>query len=152
MKRLLLAAVVAGLLVAADKDEAGSKGLDKLRGTWCRSGPQVAAVVPIDAGEGGTTYGLFIIWFNASKDITFKGDKLVVQTADRPVELTVRCDPTKTPKTLDATVGKGSRVFLGIYEVDGDTLRLCVGGPKERPKEFKNTRRTPLLELKRKKS
>ncbi len=52
----------------------------------------------------------------------------------------VKLDPTKTPKTVDYeyTDGRGKiRTNLGIYEIEGDTLKDCFAPPgEERPKEF----------------
>jgi uncharacterized protein (TIGR03067 family) len=49
-------------------------------------------------------------------------------------------DPSKKPKTIDYTVtegqAKGAKV-LGIYQLDGDTVKFCFGAPdKERPTDF----------------
>ena len=59
-------------------------------------------------------------------------------------------------KRIDATgvvlPGKRERTFLGIYEIDGDTLKWCVDNrQKERPTEFKTGGGHYLLILKRKK-
>jgi uncharacterized protein (TIGR03067 family) len=35
-----------------------------------------------------------------------------------------RLDPTATPKAIDLTGGSGTD--LGVYELDGDSLRLCI--------------------------
>ncbi len=46
-------------------------------------------------------------------------------------------DQTKNPKTLDYNVNYGAGLYLGIYEIDGDTFKECLAeGSKERPKEF----------------
>jgi uncharacterized protein (TIGR03067 family) len=46
-------------------------------------------------------------------------------------------DPTKNPKTLAYNVNYGAGLYLGIYEIDGDTFKECLTeGSKERPKEF----------------
>ena len=47
-------------------------------------------------------------------------------------------DPTQNPKHFDVKVGfEPNRTHLrGIYELDGDTLRLCYR-ERERPTEFK---------------
>ncbi len=49
-------------------------------------------------------------------------------------------DPTKKPKTIDFIPSEGAgqgQTHLGIYEIDGDTRKLCFAGPgKERPKAF----------------
>jgi uncharacterized protein (TIGR03067 family) len=49
-------------------------------------------------------------------------------------------DPTMKPKTVDFTPSDGDnagKLHQGIYELDGDTRRLCVAPPGQpRPKEF----------------
>ncbi|HEV3386733.1 MAG TPA: TIGR03067 domain-containing protein [Gemmata sp.] len=49
-------------------------------------------------------------------------------------------DPTKKPKTIDYTMTEGptkGKTHLGIYELDGDTVRFCFAAPgKDRPTEF----------------
>jgi len=69
---------------------------------------------------------------------------------------TCTIDPTRPMKELDATgtllPGKRVRTFLGIYEVDGDTLRWCVDNRgRGRPTEFRSANGNYLLILKRKK-
>jgi uncharacterized protein (TIGR03067 family) len=53
-------------------------------------------------------------------------------------------DPSATPKTIDIvfTDGPGAgKVVLGVYELEGDTYRLCVGGADQpRPNELAGTR------------
>ena len=49
-------------------------------------------------------------------------------------------DATKKPKTIDYVMTEGftkGQKQLGIYEVDGDTVKFCFAAPdKERPKDF----------------
>jgi uncharacterized protein (TIGR03067 family) len=49
-------------------------------------------------------------------------------------------DPTKKPKTIDYTMTEGptkGKTHLGIYEVNGDTVKFCFAAPeKDRPTEF----------------
>jgi uncharacterized protein (TIGR03067 family) len=51
-------------------------------------------------------------------------------------------DPTKKPKTIDFIPSDGAnqgQTHLGIYEIEGDTRKLCFADPgKARPKEFKS--------------
>jgi uncharacterized protein (TIGR03067 family) len=49
-------------------------------------------------------------------------------------------DPTKTPKTIDFKPTEGAdagKTFLGIYEIGGETRRLCYAeAGRDRPAEF----------------
>jgi uncharacterized protein (TIGR03067 family) len=51
-------------------------------------------------------------------------------------------DPSKKPKTIDYQMTDGftkGQKQLGIYEVDGDTFKVCFGAPGgERPTDFAN--------------
>jgi uncharacterized protein (TIGR03067 family) len=51
-----------------------------------------------------------------------------------------KIDPTKKPKTIDYTMTEGptkGKTHLGIYELDGDTVKFCFAAPgKERPTDF----------------
>jgi uncharacterized protein (TIGR03067 family) len=69
-----------------------------------------------------------------------------------------RIDPTKNPKSIDIEVTAGAYkgvVYLGIYELDGDTLRICFALPDraERPTEFSASKGSirALSEFKREK-
>ncbi len=77
-------------------------------------------------------------------DAIFTGDKLVLvaQPAGKKfLEFTNKLDATKKPKAIDLTItggtGKG-KVAHGIYELDGDTLKLCLPQDVDaaRPTEF----------------
>ena len=49
-------------------------------------------------------------------------------------------DPTKKPKAIDYAMTEGptkGKTHLGIYELDGDTVKFCFAAPgKDRPTEF----------------
>lgn len=67
---------------------------------------------------------------------------------------TFKLDPTKAVKELDATgvvlPGKREKAFLGVCEIDGDTLRWCVDNRQQgRPAEFRTGNGNYLLVLKR---
>lgn len=52
---------------------------------------------------------------------------------------TFTIDPTKKPKTIDLTGTMGGdkgEKYLGIYELNGDELNLCIGDTKSRPSGF----------------
>jgi uncharacterized protein (TIGR03067 family) len=66
-----------------------------------------------------------------------KGDKVTVSTGDKVVaEVTITVDPSKKPKWMDSVTTGEDKKALAIYELDGDTLKICVGLKGERPKEF----------------
>jgi uncharacterized protein (TIGR03067 family) len=77
----------------------------------------------------------------------FSGDKLTLLGKEGTFEL----DASKNPRQIDLVRGKTRQI--GIYELDGDDLKLCVGPSDDRPKEFKTKARTDhsLFVLKRKK-
>jgi len=70
-----------------------------------------------------------------------KGDETTVTTAGQIfLKAKVTIDPSKKPKTIDYQMTEGptkGKKQLGIYEVDGDTLKSCFGKPDaERPTDF----------------
>ncbi len=72
---------------------------------------------------------------------TFSADgKFVVEHEGKTVAAgTTVIDPSKTPKHSDAVfkVGDVTSKTKGIYEVDGDNMKICYALPgKDRPTEF----------------
>lgn len=76
----------------------------------------------------------------------FSGDKLTLLGK----EGTFNLDARKDPRQIDFNRGKTRQI--GIYDLRGDSLKLCVGPSDDRPKEFKTMPRTDhsLFVLKRK--
>ena len=72
--------------------------------------------------------------------LVLKGDKFTTSGMGADYAGTVSIDAKKKPKTLDMTFLSGpekGRTNLGIFEVEGDTWRLCLDMTgKSRPKEF----------------
>jgi len=107
-------------------EEVVKKELKKLEGTWAltsaeRNGEKAPA-------EAINDFRLVI-----------KGNKLTIRVGGPPLEGTLTVDPSKKPSSYDATIAidDRERTSVGIYEFDGDTLKICFtdkGG--ERPKEF----------------
>src|SRR5262249_45781648 len=131
MMRLCSVLLVAGaaLALAADekKDDAKDE-LKKFEGTWVLvSSEQNGEKAPEEALK------------KARPKATAKGDKVTLFAEDKEVmQLTFTVDPTKKPKTIDSTATTGpdkGKKSLGIYEFDGDTLKICYN-EKERPKDF----------------
>jgi uncharacterized protein (TIGR03067 family) len=81
--------------------------------------------------------------------VTIKGDHFELLVKDTKDAGTIKLDETQKPKTMDATDTEGDdvgKVTKAIYEVSGDTLRVCYamdGG--ERPKEFATKPESHLL-------
>jgi uncharacterized protein (TIGR03067 family) len=77
-----------------------------------------------------------------AKDIVVKitGERYEVRVGDKIDGGTLKLDETQKPKTMDATDTEGDdvgKVVKAIYELSGDTLRVCHGGDgEERPKEM----------------
>jgi uncharacterized protein (TIGR03067 family) len=69
---------------------------------------------------------------------------------------TSRIDPAKRPKAIDLTPTEGEhkgQTARGIYEVEGDTLKICFAEPdKPRPTEFTGKTEATLAVFKRGKS
>jgi uncharacterized protein (TIGR03067 family) len=120
MRAKLLLALAGALLVAADDPKEAVKAeLKKLQGTWKA---EKVTYNGKDSPEGSGKIKLVI-----------KGDTATV-VADAKVKkeyarVKLTLDPSTTPKIVDVAVLAGSKkatTMEGIYELKGDTLRLCV--------------------------
>lgn len=115
--------------VAAPVPKAAKKPDDakSLEGRW--------QIVTLDTGAGsqvptGDTATFYMV---------IKDGKLNTGTAGGPgyVDREFRIDPSQHPKHLDVSDTAG-RYHLGIYELDGDTLKECETTSRDvRPTEFK---------------
>src|SRR5207244_689594 len=118
-----------GTGAGADDKADVEKERKKFQGTWTFESVEAGGKkLPADQFKGIT--------------VTFEGDKYAVKKGDEVVEAaTQKLDPSKSPKTLDAKVTDGPNkgaVILGIYEISGDTLKVCFDPEgKKRPTEFK---------------
>ena len=70
-----------------------------------------------------------------------EGDELTVTVGGQLVmKAKITIDPAKKPKTIDYQVFEGptkGKTHLGIYEIEGDTMRSCFAAPgEERPADF----------------
>src|SRR5690348_18338987 len=129
MTRMILLCAVA-FLIAGDEPvaDANKKDLDAMTGDW-------AAVSIIHDGyklPDDDAQSLFR---------TVKGDQYTVFLFKKAISKgTLKIDATKKPKTIDfvqAGAGPKNEPILGIYELQGDSWKICHGLPgKERPKEL----------------
>jgi uncharacterized protein (TIGR03067 family) len=73
--------------------------------------------------------------------LTISADRYKTERTDEVLfDSTYRLDPSKEPKQIEMTATEGDaagRPALGIYAVDGDTLKMCYVMPDlARPKSF----------------
>jgi uncharacterized protein (TIGR03067 family) len=129
--RQLLACMALCLFLGADapKDDV-KKDKDKLQGTW------KTVTVQEDGEKKDDTEDHRLI---------FSGDEFCIKKGDETViKGKFKIDSSKKPKQIDMDITQASKeefegkTAVGIYELDGDTLKWCVKKPGkgERPKEF----------------
>jgi uncharacterized protein (TIGR03067 family) len=125
----LVSVLVLGLLRADEpRDDQVKKDLEQLQGTW------IISELEIDGQRVDTSK------LEGTK-LTFKGDKYVVTVKDQSFEVTVTLDPTTKPKSVDMVFTDGpnkGKVHKGIYEIEGDTFKLCrpLNPESDRPRDF----------------
>jgi uncharacterized protein (TIGR03067 family) len=128
------------LTVAEDKKEV-VKDEEAIIGTW--------KVEKFDTGtkDGPPAEVVEKLRFIFKKD----GKMTTVQPDGSEKEMEYKLDPTAKPKALDSK--KADSPVKGIYELDGDTLKICLnqGDDGTRPTEFKPDAKkfTFILTLKR---
>ena len=134
---------LAGLLLAPGASGGAPKGeAERMPGTW-------KVVSAEDSGRKTPEELIRDLKWTITKDaITYK-------VGSKTTRWTYKLDPAKKPKWIDLV--EGERTRLAIYELDGDTLRVCFaeGSSKERPTAFESKPNSPndvLIVLKREKS
>jgi uncharacterized protein (TIGR03067 family) len=152
----LLVAVISLGMGADDTKNPSDLEKDKLQGTWIVESIEV---------DGKPLDGELI----KDATIAFSGDLITAKFQDQSKLGKFRLDATKKPKEIDllnddATADK-KEVDRGIYQLEGDALKLCLGGATKsrsfgdaeekstvnvRPKAF-DSRQGALAVLKRKK-
>jgi uncharacterized protein (TIGR03067 family) len=113
----------------APRDRAVKRALLQLQGSW-----QFESLEEDGKKVAGDELKQRTLFFGADIFLMRRGSELL-QAGN------VQVNPAKTPRSINAIVSKGEnkgRVMLGIYELKGDTLRLCLDiEGEERPKDFK---------------
>jgi uncharacterized protein (TIGR03067 family) len=145
MKKVQFSAAVLALAAASALTADDAKDRKALHGRW----------VLVSATHNGK---------DAPKDdavgkavLTFDGDVMTMTVGDFKGTAKFKLDPTKTPPQIDMVPQEGSdkgKTVRGIYEVKGDTLRLCFGQPGDDPPAAfasKEGDQTALTEYKREK-
>jgi RNA polymerase sigma factor (sigma-70 family) len=121
---------------AAREADAAKTDQERLQGTW--------EFVSAASGELTITKQQLKKKDASWKTATFTGDKVRfvnVNTGGKEVEFRHRfkLDSTRKPKTIDLMAADGGdkgETVLGLYEIEGDLLKLCVWDQLPRPRAF----------------
>jgi uncharacterized protein (TIGR03067 family) len=111
-----------GLSTLSEDADAAKKDLARFEGVW-----RIALVDVEGKKQPEASF--------ASHRVIIKSDGEFVVRGTRLTRGKIKLDATKTPKLFEQTITRGpfkGRVFTSIYEIDGDTYKLCGafrGGP-----------------------
>ena len=126
---------VLAMLGSADASADGENGalkkeLHAMAGTW-----RAVSVERDGKAAPGEALKELVMTRDVSGKVVIRRREMVVLES-----MVKKLDPSKKPKTIDMeqVVGEHKgKIIQGIYEIDGDTLRVCLAQPgKERPTEF----------------
>jgi uncharacterized protein (TIGR03067 family) len=125
---LSLALVIVAYVAAGQEDKA-KEDKQKLQGTW--------KLISFEIGGKGDDDTK-----DENRELVIDGDKITVKNEGKEVEQDrFVLDPTKKPKSIEVTTLTGDekdKKRLGIYELEGDNLKICIDEKGEaRPAEFK---------------
>lgn len=136
MTRQTVVCLLAALLIGAVTLGAAEPDTEDSNGTW----------KPLSAEFAGKPWPQKLL---DSMKLILKDDNYTVLVREGSDIGTVKCDPTKSPKTMDITGTKGpneGKTFMTIYELKGDELRVCYDlSGKSRPTEFATKPDTQLF-------
>lgn len=127
--RLATIVLSVGLLVGAgDPADAVKKEMMRLEGEWSMvSGER----------EGNPLPEAMV---KKSRRVAKDGETAVTIGGIPFLKAKYTVDPAKKPKTIDYVLTDGTskgKTQLGIYELDGDTVKFCFAAPgKDRPDDF----------------
>lgn len=117
LSHVLMVCLGVGLLLAADE---AKDDKDKLKGTWKVESAERDGQ-PLERAKQDV--------------ITFADDKITIKRPNSTEEATFKLDSAKKPQEITITPSEGKEKMLGIYQLDGDTLKICISR-SERPTEF----------------
>jgi uncharacterized protein (TIGR03067 family) len=130
-----LLALTAALLVTAE--DPVQSDLDRLQGVWVLAAMETEGdEVPADQIQGLTA--------------TYEGNRLTLRTGEHVRRRgIITLAPSRSPRAINTWDQDGpyeDQTVPGIYDLDGDTLRVCFARPGEdRPKEFTTKSGTGFL-------
>jgi uncharacterized protein (TIGR03067 family) len=125
----MLLTLATGLAAGADgPDSANAKEVARFVGTWRFVSMEMAGKKLPEAA------------YRDGRLVITPGGKFSAEEGSQPFRGTFKVDVSKSPKWIDVTVLDGpvaGQTARGIYELDGDTYRVCSGQfGQERPTEF----------------
>jgi uncharacterized protein (TIGR03067 family) len=128
MRAIVAVIAVLVLVGAGAAQDAAKKEMSQLEGEWSMvSGEIDGQVLPEESQKG-------------AKRVVKDGETTVTINGQLFMKAKFTVDPTKKPKTIDYMMTDGptkGKTQLGIYELDGDTVKFCFSVPgKDRPTDF----------------
>ena len=135
---LITSCAAVALAIASSTAQAADKTAAPILGVW------VAESLEAD-GKAAPPEAISRMRFS------FKEDKLLVRgnfQDDREEECTYKIDPKRSPSHLEFTPANEKKPVLGIYEVTGDKLKLCLrhaSSTEGRPTEFATKEGSKLI-------
>jgi uncharacterized protein (TIGR03067 family) len=131
MRRVVpLVAVLAlvGALGVVGAQDAVKKEMAQLEGEWSMvSGEANGQSMPREAVQSG-------------KRVAKDGETTITIGGQVYLKAKFTIDPAKKPRAIDYAMTEGptkGKTHLGIYELDGDTVKFCFAAPgKDRPTDF----------------
>jgi uncharacterized protein (TIGR03067 family) len=125
---VLLAGICVGPLGRGDDAGRATSESKKMQGTWR----------PVAGDLGGKPFPDEIL---KTMRLLLADGKYTVMVGEQPDEGTIKLNPAKSPRAMDIVGTKGpnrGKTIPAIYELKGDTLRICYDlSGKSRPKGFK---------------
>jgi len=130
IRSALLLALTALLISQAwgEETQAAKQDMAQLQGEWSMA----------SAGGGGAALPSDML--KNSKRVCKGDETTVVVGGQLLMKAKFTLDPSKKPKSIDYQVTGGpnaGKTQLGVYELDGDTVKFCFSAPgKDRPTDF----------------
>jgi len=140
MLRWTLVALSLVGITSVARTESAEKEFEKLQGAWSVEVMEENGMKEPDEE-------------NKKFQVAIKGTQLLVKFDGKEESMSMKIDPEKSPKTIDLTPNFGAdkgKTFSGIYEFDGDRLRICASPKGERPTKFVSEKGIMVLVLKKK--
>jgi uncharacterized protein (TIGR03067 family) len=113
-------------------DEVMAKAKAALKGAW--------QVTSLEEGGNQIPAGITL-----QLKHVFHDEAIIMVVGEKEKLAQYKLDPTASPKTID--IIRKDEVTLGIYELEGDTLRICLAKDLRRPTKFESKSETGLWTL-----